>query len=113
VAWIEQGREVRASAETLARLADGLNLTRAERAYLSRWPPATIPPIRLHMPPPRHRRLSLLVQGLAWPAYGLDAAWNVCCANTKARHLFVGLFAGEDQPNLLRYIFTKALQPAL
>lgn len=114
VAWIEQGRNVRASAETLARLANGLNLTRAERAYLftlaARRDPAdpfsqdaTDAPIAI----------TALVNGLAWPAYGLDAAWNVCCANAAARHLFVGLFEADDQPNLLRYTFTSLQARAL
>jgi len=118
VAWIEQGREVRASAETLARLANGLNLTRAERAYLftlaARHDPADpFSQIPTEAPP----AITALVQGLAWPAYGLDAAWNVCCANAAARRLFVGLFDGlngiGDQPNLLRYIFTSPQARAL
>jgi transcriptional regulator with XRE-family HTH domain len=109
VAWIEQGREVRASAETLARLADGLNLTRAERAYLfnlaeRRDPTDPFAPATTEAP----AAITALVQSLAWPAYGLDPAWNIACANAAARHLFVGLFEGEDQPNLLRYIFTSA-----
>ena len=114
VAWIEQGREVRASAETLARLADGLNLTRAERAYLftlaARQDPADPFAQAATEAPPA---ITALVQGLPWPAYGLDAAWHVCCANAAARRLFVGLFEGEDQPNLLRYIFTSAQARAL
>ena len=32
--WIEQGREVSVSPATLARLAGGLRLSRAERSYL-------------------------------------------------------------------------------
>src|SRR6478736_1111707 len=32
--WIEQGREVSVSASALARLANGLRLSRAERSYL-------------------------------------------------------------------------------
>ncbi|MDE1915352.1 MAG: helix-turn-helix domain-containing protein [Sphingomonadales bacterium] len=114
VAWIEQGREVRASAETLARLADGLGLTRAERAYLftlaARHDPADPFARAATEAPPA---IIALVHGLAWPAYGLDAAWNVCCANEAARRLFVGLFDGEDQPNLLRYIFTSLQARAL
>ena len=114
VAWIEQGREVRASAETLARLADGLNLTRAERAYLftlaARHDPADPFSQSTTEAPPA---ITALVQGLDWPAYGLDAAWNVCCANAAARRLFVGLFYGEDQPNLLRYIFASPQARAL
>src|SRR5689334_13951373 len=33
-AWIEQGRDVQASPEALARMAEALALSRAERAYL-------------------------------------------------------------------------------
>ena len=118
VAWIEQGREVRASAETLARLADGLNLTRAERAYLftlaARHDPADPFARAATEAPPA---ITALVTGLPWPAYGLDAAWNVVCANAAARRLFVGLFEGPlhatDQPNLLRYIFTSPQARAL
>ena len=114
VAWIEQGREVRASAETLARLADGLNLTRAERAYLftlaARHDPADPFACTATEAPPA---ITALVQSLAWPAYGLDAAWTIACANAEARQLFVGLFDGENQPNLLRYIFTSAQARAL
>ena len=114
VAWIEQGRDVRASAETLARLADGLNLTRAERAYLfnlaaRRDPADPFRPGTTEAPP----AISALVSGLTWPAYGLDAAWHVCCANAAARRLFVGLFDDAEQPNLLRYIFTCAQAQAL
>jgi transcriptional regulator with XRE-family HTH domain len=114
VAWIEQGRDVRASADTLARLADGLNLTRAERAYLfalaARHDPADpFAQVVSHAPP----AIIALVQGLPWPAYGLDAAWNVCCANDAARRLFVGLFDETDQPNLLHFIFTNPRARAL
>jgi transcriptional regulator with XRE-family HTH domain len=108
VAWIEQGRAVRASAETLARLADALNLTRAERTYLfalaGRHDPADPFAQAPGEAPPA---IAALVGQLDWPAYGLDAAWTVCCANAAARRLFVGLFEGEDQPNLLRYVFTS------
>jgi len=114
VAWIEQGRDVRASAETLARLADGLALTRAERAYLftiaARHDPAD-PFSQGATEAPS--AVTALVKGLNWPAYGLDAAWNLCCANEAAHHLFIGLFDSEDQPNLLRYIFTSPQARAL
>lgn len=109
VAWIEQGRDVRASAETLARLADGLCLTRVERAYLftvaGRNDPADPFAGPVQDAPPA---VTAVVAALPWPAYGLDPAWTVCCANAAARRLFVGLFedAGDHQPNLLRYVFT-------
>ena len=59
--------------------------------------------------------VTALVEGLTWPAYGLDAGWNMGCANAAARRLFVGLFeeAPACQPNLLRYIFTHPAAQAL
>jgi transcriptional regulator with XRE-family HTH domain len=110
VSWIEQGREVRASAETLARLAHGLHLTRAERVYLftlaGRHDPADLSVAAADAP----AAIAQVALALPWPAYGLDPAWTVCCANAAARRLFVGLFDPAEEtiapPNLLRYIFT-------
>ena len=53
-AWLEQGREVRASPHALSRLAHALMLTRAERTYLFELagrhdPEATVP-----LPSPRY-----------------------------------------------------------
>lgn len=116
VAWIEQGRDVRASAETLARLADGLSLSRAERAYLFTLAGRNDPADPFALPaaeaPPAITALSAT---LTWPAYGLDPAWTVCCANDAARRLFIGLFdhADPQPPNLLRYVFTHPQARAL
>lgn len=107
VTWIEQGRAVSPSAETLARLARGLALSPAEREYLfelaGRRDPALRPPgDGSGTPAP----IAALVGALAWPAYALDPAWNVCCANGAARDLFKGLFDADPAPNLLVYAFT-------
>lgn len=115
IAWIEQGRDVRASAETLARLAHGLCLTRAERAYLFTVAARNDPADPFTMPaqdaPPA---VTAVADALPWPAYGLDPAWTVCCANAAAKRLFVGLFDDADhQPNLLRYVFTHNQARAL
>jgi transcriptional regulator with XRE-family HTH domain len=106
VTWIEQGRDVRPSAATFARLADALCLVPAERAYLftlaARHDPADpLGPAGDAAPP----AIAALVMVLDCPAYGLDPAWDVVVANPAARRLFVGLFE-DPRPNLLRYIFT-------
>lgn len=105
-AWIEQGREVRASAYALARLAQALRLTRAERAYLfelaGRHDPDSSRSIPVADAPPA---IEMLVRALPYPAYGLDAAWTICCWNAAARRLFIGL-PDEGDRNLLRYAFT-------
>lgn len=104
--WIEQGRDVRASPETLSRLAIALALTPAERAYLfelagRRDPDA--PQTSISRAP---EAITMLVAALSYPAYGLDPLWNACCWNAAAEHLFVGWLGEGQQKNLLRYTFT-------
>jgi transcriptional regulator with XRE-family HTH domain len=107
VAWIEQGREVRPSAETLGRLASALALSPAERDYLfslaERRDPADPFAAPREAAPPA---ITAAVAALPFPAYALDPAWSVCAANAAARRLFAGLFDSESAPNLLRYVFT-------
>ena len=105
-AWIEQGRDVNASPHVLARLAEALTLTRAERAYLfelaGRRDPDT------HWPePPTDAPVSVrtLVEFLPQPSYGLDRAWNACCWNSYAERLFTDWLGKGRQKNLLRYMF--------
>ena len=107
LAWVEQGRDIRPSAAMLARLADALHLSGAERDYMFALadrhdPAAPVRPAAVQAPP----AIAAAVEALTWPAYGLDPAWYVCCANGAARALFVGLFDAGDQPNLLDYVFT-------
>lgn len=112
VTWIEQGRPVCASAETLARLAEGLSLTEAERAYLFTLAARQDPRDPFLPATQAPAAIAAMVEALPWPAYGLDPAWTVCCANAAARDLFVGLF-DEEPANLLRYIFTHPMARAL
>ena len=107
-AWIEQGREVKASAEAVARLSVALALTRAERAYLfelagRRDPDAPFSVIPSEAP----ASIRTLVESLSHPAYGLDRAWNACCWNGAAAQLFEGWLASDCQKNLLRYVFVE------
>jgi transcriptional regulator with XRE-family HTH domain len=108
VAWIEQGRDVGVSAETLGRLSAALELNRAERAYLfelsgRRDPESPFADTGVEAP----RSVAALVSDLAWPAYGLDPAWNICCWNEAAKNLFVGLGDKDPHRNLLRYVFAS------
>ena len=106
-AWIEQGRVVRASPETLSRIADALSLTRAERSYLfglaGRLDPE--PPDGSQGDAPHS--LKAAVNALAHPAYGLDRLWNACCWNATATSLFCGWLDGDYQRNLLRFVFLE------
>lgn len=103
--WLEQGRDVACSGVVLARLAEALLLSPAERTYLFELarrndprppeaePAGAVPPDLLCLP------------GLMnAPTYLLDALWSVRAANDAARHLFAGWIGGAE-PNLLRYVF--------
>lgn len=107
-AWIEQGREVSASPEALARLAVALALTPAERAYLFELAGRRDPDAPRSEPGPEApASLRAMVEALSHPAYGLDGAWNACCWNGAAARLFDGWLGEGRQKNLLRYVFTE------
>lgn len=110
VTWLEQGRDVSASPQALARLADALHLNAAERASLfdlaGRRDPVV--PGELHtVLTPRVLALPGLMQV---PAYLLDHLWTARAWNAAAASLFVGwLDTMGAEKNLLRYVF---LSPA-
>jgi transcriptional regulator with XRE-family HTH domain len=104
--WLEQGRDVAASPQTLASLARALQLTPAERAYLFQIA-GRIDPDAAHSPeeeadvPPT---LADALASISGPAYVLDRLWNARACNDSAQRLFVGWLDGDDA-NLLRYVF--------
>jgi transcriptional regulator with XRE-family HTH domain len=105
-AWIEQGRDVRASPQALARLASALQLARAERAYLFELAGRRDPDAAGHEAAEQAPvSLRHLVDALVHPAYGLDRFWNACCWNAAAATLFEGWLSDGCQRNLLRFIF--------
>ena len=107
--WLEQGRPVQASPETLARIADALLLSRAERAYLFQLAGRADPDARPDAVADAPASLQAIVAQLTPPAYGLDRLWNALCWNDAAAQLFRGWLDGDHQRNLLRFVF---LEPA-
>ena len=107
--WLEQGRQVQASGKMLARLAEVLHLSAAERAYLFSLAD------RLD---PRHdddgggadEALDAIVAAIDAPAYMLDRQWDAVAWNPRAASLFSGWLppAPPSRPNLLRYMFLGA-----
>jgi transcriptional regulator with XRE-family HTH domain len=104
---IEQGRNVAASVPALARIAQALRLTSAERAHLfalaDRRDPAepekTADDDRLAL-------LDELVAAVAVPAYVLDRHWDLRAWNGAAAHLFRDLLSSAAaRRNMLRYVF--------
>ena len=106
--WLEQGRDVSASPQALARLAEALHLAAAERAYLfelaGRRDPAAPEPDREL---PSH--VLALPHHLAIPAYVLDHTWTARAWNAGAARLFLGWLDGDHDRNLLRYVFLSPL----
>lgn len=106
--WLEQGREVAASGKLLARMAEVLQLSAAERTYLFSLAE------RLD---PQHdaeavedgEPLGEIVAAVDAPAYILDRQWNAVAWNQHAAALFGGWLdvaeAEPVQPNLLRFMF--------
>ncbi len=106
--WLEQGRDVSASASALSTLARTLELTPAERAYLfelagKRDPSMPAPPDEGAMDVPAS--LGRAVAAIDGPAYILDSLWNARAWNRQAARLFVGWLDGTSDRNLLRYVF--------
>jgi transcriptional regulator with XRE-family HTH domain len=107
ITWLEQGREVAASAAMLARLAEALQLTIAERAYLFEL--ASRPDFEQSGNTTLHPQTPVLrgVEQMACPAYVLNRCWDVVAANAKAKTLFLnwGTESMAGSPNLLRFLF--------
>jgi transcriptional regulator with XRE-family HTH domain len=113
--WLEQGREVAASAAMLTRLAQALHLTAAERAYLFELAARPDPePARSVLANPPSDVLRSVAQIIA-PAYVLDRHWDVVAANALARTLFLdwGAESHVTPPNLLRFLFFNIHAKAL
>jgi transcriptional regulator with XRE-family HTH domain len=104
--WVELGRDIALSAAALARLADALRLTAAERAYLfeltrRRDPaPPTVGLARVAASP----ELLAVLQATTVPAYLLDRLWHVRGWNDAAGRLFAPWF-DSGETCLLRYVF--------
>jgi transcriptional regulator with XRE-family HTH domain len=111
--WLEQGRDVSLSPAALVRLAKALRLGRAERAYLfelaRKRDPTTGEGESESVPP----ALLACVTAIGSPAYILDRAWTARGWNGKAARLFAGWLDGDNDRNLLRYIFLSPSARAL
>jgi transcriptional regulator with XRE-family HTH domain len=105
ITWLEQGRDVSASPQALARLAEALLLNAAERASLfdlagRRDPVEPAEPLAT-LPPP-----VLALPGLMQvPAYLLDHLWTARAWNAAAAQLFAGWLDEGRERNLLRFVF--------
>lgn len=109
--WLEQGREVAASGKLLARMADVLNLTAAERTYLFSLA-ERLDPQHDEDAHDADQSLQAIVDAIDGPAYMLDRQWDAVAWNQHALALFGGWLDVEEtapaKPNLLRFMFRSA-----
>ncbi|MGK5045981.1 helix-turn-helix transcriptional regulator [Janthinobacterium sp. GB4P2] len=107
--WLEQGRPVSASAKMLARLAQVLQLSAAERAYLFEVADKHDPSHGTgEGEGPAAAELAAIVAAIDAPAYILDREWNAVAWNAQAADLFVGWLDtvhDETPPNQLHFMF--------
>src|SRR5215468_2258161 len=107
--WLEQGRDVRPSAEVLSALADTLRLDAAERRHLyilnDRPPPEPRPtgPEQVELP-----LLRMLDSLTSQPAYVLGRRWDVLAWNRAAELLFGDYGKLEDdERNIMHIVFAN------
>jgi transcriptional regulator with XRE-family HTH domain len=105
-AWIEQGRDISVSSAALARLAEAMRLTPAERSYLfeitRKRDPLESPHAADEDSPSDALRAA--VNAVTAPAYLLDRLWRARAWNEPAALLFADWLGGDD-PCLLDYVF--------
>jgi transcriptional regulator with XRE-family HTH domain len=112
--WLEQGRPVSASAKMLARMADVLRLSAAERKYLFKLADRVDPEAGLTgtQDATEGSDARAVVEAIQTPAYILDRQSNAIAWNSAAAELFTGWLGqsrGDRQPNLLLYMFTDPM----
>lgn len=106
--WIEQGRDINVSADTLDRLAQALRLSHSERVYLfdlaGQRDPREISSAEDALP----EVLTEILTSITIPAYILGRTWDVLLWNRPAEELFTGWLdrpGASFTPNLLRFVF--------
>lgn len=110
--WLEQGRDVKASAAALTRLAEALHLSAAERASLFDLAGKRDPAIAAEPPADLLPELVKLPSLFKGPAYLIDRTWTAKAWNSDAAQLFIGwLDSASTERNLLKYVFLNAGAP--
>ncbi len=105
ITWLEQGRNVAASAAALARLAQALHLTPPERASLFELAARRDPVARETADHALAPQLLALPHQSVVPAYLLDRSWTARAWNAPAARLFAGWLDGDNERNLLAFVF--------
>ncbi|MCG0483787.1 helix-turn-helix transcriptional regulator [Pseudomonas aeruginosa] len=107
--WLEQGRDVRPSAEVLNALAEALNLDPAERQHLFTLADRPSPQTRSHGPEQVPGALARMLASMAGqPAYVLGRRWDVLAWNAAAVTVFGDFVRLEgDARNMMHLMFVN------
>ena len=108
---LEQGRDVSASAGTIAALARALVLDDVDTAHLHRLAVRGVAPVFGHESVPEI--IATIVKGLPEPAYVTGARWDVLAWNGEADEIFGFTSMNEGERNMLRYMLTTSAARAL
>jgi transcriptional regulator with XRE-family HTH domain len=109
--WIEQGREVNVSAETLERLATALKLSKSERSYLFDMADRRDPQANMLEADTAPETLVNMLNSMQIPAYIMGRTWDLLAWNKAASDLFsdwLDKTSIDARPNLLRFVFLFA-----
>ncbi|KHN49546.1 helix-turn-helix transcriptional regulator [Pectobacterium fontis] len=110
--WLEQGREVSASASALTRLSLALKLEPAERDYLFSLADVKDPQ-KQNRTIPLDANVVASLHHITCPAYLLDGCWNMLAWNAPSEQLFAGWLENDPEPNLLHFMFLNPLARSL
>lgn len=109
--WIEQGRDIVVSTQTLANIADTLQMKPVERDYLFRLAQQSDPQ---QAPVPAIENTVLAaVHQVSHPCYLLDLTWQMLAWNVQTAALFEGWLDKDEQPNMMAFMFTHPLAQRL
>jgi transcriptional regulator with XRE-family HTH domain len=102
--WLEQGRPINIARGTLERIADALRLDRHQRAYLHLLAFGSTASVveKVELSPSVVRVVQSYTAG---PAYVRGPRWDLLAWNDVFRRFFRIARDGNDDRNLLRYLF--------
>ncbi|MBA0165370.1 helix-turn-helix transcriptional regulator [Pectobacterium versatile] len=110
--WLEQGRDVSASASALLRVSQALKLEPAEHDYLFSLAGVKDPQKQNRAMSP-DAQIAASLHHITCPAYLLDGSWNMLAWNAPSEQLFAGWLGNDPEPNLLRFMFLNPLAQSL
>ncbi|AMO47304.1 XRE family transcriptional regulator [Enterobacter sp. FY-07] len=109
--WIEQGRDIVVSPQTLSNIANVLKMKPTERSYLFHLAMQNDP--QEEQVVTVEKEVLATVTQMTCPCYLLDLIWNMLAWNAPAEALFSGWLDEDPQPNMMSFMFRHPLSRQL